>query len=174
MTKQERTKEIILQLKQSREERDLSVSEIYDMLMAANCDISMTTLKRVFAEGSEEKGSFRFKDTIQPIAQVMLAIKEETTPDNQLTDGEIDALKNIALLKDAMIEDLTKQFNQLAGQYSEAVCELEECKANLAAHRKQLELMSEQIVLLSDQIRRKDKYVDALLERWKVDADGKN
>jgi hypothetical protein len=171
VTKQERTKEIILQLKQSREERDLSISEIYDMMMAANCDISMTTLKRVFAEGSEDKG-FRYKDTIQPIAQVMLAIKEETTADNQLTDVEIDALKNIVLLKDTMIDELTKQQRQLAEQYAEAVAELEECKANFATHRKQLEVMADHLQLLADQVRRKDKCIDELLNRLKGQDNG--
>lgn len=165
MTKQERTKEIILQLKQSKEERDLSISEIYDMLMAANCDISLTTLKRVFAEGSEEQGSFRFKDTIQPIAQVMLAIKEETTAANQLTDGEIDALKNIALLKDAMITDLQKENEALAAKAAQLEKDYAEAKEKIELLKKQAEFLTSRLHRLDELIERKDDYIDRLAKK---------
>ncbi len=165
MTKQERTKEIILQLKQSREERDLSISEIYDMMMAANCDISMTTLKRVFAEGSEDKGGFRFKDTIQPIAQVMLAIKEETTADNQLTDVEIDALKNIALLKDAMITDLQKENEALAAKMTRLEKDYAEALEKIELLKNQAEFLTSRLHRLDELIERKDDYIDRLAKK---------
>ena len=165
MTKRERTKEIILQLKQSREERDLSISEIYSMLMAANCDISLTTLKRVFAEGSEDKDGFRFKDTIQPIAQVMLAIKEETTAANQLTDGEIDALKNIALLKDAMITDLQKENEALAAKAAQLEKDYAEAKEKIELLKKQTEFLTSRLHRLDELIERKDDYIDRLAKK---------
>lgn len=164
MTKQERTKEIILQLKQSKNERDLSISEIYDMLMAANCDISLTTLKRVFAEGSEDKG-FRYKDTIQPIAQVMLAIKEETTPDNQLTDVEIDALKNIALLKDTIITDLQKENEILAAKLAQLEKAHAEAMEKIELFKKQAEFLTSRVHRLDELIERKDDYIDRLAKK---------
>jgi predicted RNase H-like nuclease (RuvC/YqgF family) len=165
MTKRERTKEIILQLKQSKEDRDLSISEIYDMLMATNCDISMTTLKRVFAPGSEDKDGFRFKDTIQPIAQVMLAIKEETTPDNQLTDVEIDALKNIALLKDAMITDLQKENEALVAKAAQLEKDYAEAKEKIELLKKQAEFLTSRLHRLDELIERKDDYIDRLAKK---------
>jgi hypothetical protein len=164
MTKQERTKEIILQLKQSKNERDLSISEIYDMLMAANCDISLTTLKRVFAEGSEDKG-FRYKGTIQPIAQVMLAIKEETTPDNQLTDVEIDALKNIALLKDTIITDLQKENEALAAKAAQLMKDYAEAQEKIELLKKQAEFLTSRVHRLDELIERKDDYIDRLAKK---------
>ena len=109
MNNRERQKEIILQLKQIRHDRELSVQDVYFMVKGAGFSTSESSVRRVFAEGSEEQ-NFRYQDTIQPIAQVMIGVKEEGEP---LNVAEADALKNIALLKDAMINDLQKENDEL-------------------------------------------------------------
>lgn len=147
MTKKERMKEIVLQLKQVREERELTCAEIYDMIKAAGEDVSPATIKRVFSPHSEEQG-FRYKDTIQPIARVLIGVNEEAEP---LSAAEADALKNIALLKDAMINDLQKENDEL----KKRVETLEKAKADYIA----------EVSFLKGQIDRKDDYMDRLAKK---------
>ena len=75
---------------------------------------SQSTIRRVFAEGSEDH-DFRYRDTIQPIAQVLIGVNEEAEP---LTAPEADALKNIALLKDNMIKELEAKNAELEINYN--------------------------------------------------------
>ena len=147
MTKKERVREIILQLKQIKEERDLTSSEIYDMVLAGGYDLSHATVKRVFAPGSENQG-FRYKDTIQPIARVLIGVNEEDEP---LSAAEADALKNIALLKDAVINEIQK--------------ENEELKAKVERLSKAQAAYIAEIEFLKEQIDRKDDYIDRLAKK---------
>ena len=147
MTKKERVKEIVLQLKQIKDERDLTVSDIYDMLIAAGEDLSLATTKRVFAPGSEEQG-FRYRDTLQPIVRVLVGVQDEGEP---LGVAEADALKNVALLKDTMIQDLQK--------------ELDTTKDKLAHAERELALLRDRVDFLKEQIDRKDDYIDRLAKK---------
>ena len=67
------TKDIIIQLKRVREERGLSYNDILDLMKANGEFLSKSTLSRVFADGSEEV-SFRYEETIRPIANALLDI----------------------------------------------------------------------------------------------------
>lgn len=105
MTQQERIREIIIQLKQIRTERNLSLQDVHALVVEGGGDLSLSSVKRVFAEGSEKQG-FRYQDTIQPIVRALLSVTEETPENNDVTANEIDALKNVVLLKDSIIRDL--------------------------------------------------------------------
>ena len=61
----------IRRLKEIKAEQQLSYSQIMKMLEDAGQYVSEATLKKVFADGSEEK-SFRYQDTILPLADVLL------------------------------------------------------------------------------------------------------
>lgn len=115
MTQQERISEIILQLKQIRKERDLSLQDVHDLVSAAGGYLSLSSVKRVFAEGSENQ-SFRYQDTIQPIVRALLSVTEETPKNNDVSANEIDALKNVILLKDSIIQDLRKENEALSAR----------------------------------------------------------
>ena len=147
MNNRERQKEIILQLKRIKHERELSVQDIYLMVKGAGFSTSESSVRRVFAPGSEEQ-NFRFQDTIQPISQVMIGVKEEGEP---LNVAEADALKNIALLKDAMINDLQKENDEL----KKRVETLEKAQADYIT----------EISFLKGQIARKDDYIDRLAKK---------
>ena len=147
MNNRERQKEIILQLKRIKHERELSVQDIYLMVKGAGFSTSESSVRRVFAPGSEEQ-NFRFQDTIQPISQVMIGVKEEGEP---LNVAEADALKNIALLKDAMINDLQKENDEL----KKRVETLEKAQADYIT----------EISFLKGQIERKDDYIDRLAKK---------
>lgn len=115
MTQQERISEIILKLKQIREERNLSLHDIYDLVCDAGGYLSLSSVKRVFAEGSE-KQNFRYHDTIRPIVRALLGVNEETPANNDVTANEIDALKNVILLKDSIIGELENENKALSAR----------------------------------------------------------
>lgn len=110
MNNRERLKEIIIQLKQIKNERELSLTDIHKMVEQSGGYTSQSTIRRVFAEGSEDS-NFRYRDTIQPIAQALIGVHEEAEP---LDAAQADALKNIALLKDSMIQELQQENAALA------------------------------------------------------------
>lgn len=66
------TRDIILRLKRVKAARGLSCGRICAMVAEAGSSVSLSTVKRVFADGSED-WSFRVCDTVQPIADVLLA-----------------------------------------------------------------------------------------------------
>lgn len=164
-------KELIQQMKQIKSERELTSTEVHEMLLAAGEAISYTTVKRVFAPDSEDAG-FRYKNTIQPMMRVLFALNEKTTEENLPNAAEIDALKNVVLLKEKMINDLsesnhlleiavqelTEAKNRLEKMLDEEISHHAECKINLVAFR-------EQVNLLTTQIHRKDKVIDSLREQ---------
>ena len=112
MSQQERTREIILQLKAIRKERNLSLQDVHELVLDSGEFTSLSSVKRVFADGSENQ-NFRYQDTIQPIARAMVGVKEETTTDNLPTTSEVDALKSVVLLKDSIIRDLRRENEEL-------------------------------------------------------------
>ena len=64
-------KEIIINLKQVREEKKLSYGDILKLMEQNGDYLAKSTLSRVFAEGSEEC-SFKYEETIRPIASLTL------------------------------------------------------------------------------------------------------
>lgn len=133
MTQKERIAEIILQLKQIREERGLTIQDVHDLVISSGGYVSISSVKRVFSEESET-ASFRYQDTIQPIVRALLGVNEETPENNDITANEIDALKNVILLKDSIIKDLQSQNEAL----SEKVENLERESARHIAEMHQL------------------------------------
>ena len=147
MNNKERMKEIISQLKQIKYERELSVQAIHEMVSSAGFYTSPSTIRRVFADGSEEQ-NFRYQDTIQPIVQVLIGVKEEGEP---LGVAEADALKNVALLKDSFIRELQK--------------ENEAMRLKLEQLEHELAIITDRVEFLKDQIARKDSYIDRLAKK---------
>ena len=163
MNNRERLKEIILQLKQIRYDRELSIQDVHDMVTAAGYGTSFSSVRRVFADGSENQ-NFRYQDTIKPIAQVLIGLHEEAEP---LNAAEADALKNITLLKDAMISDLQKENEHLRVRVDElekviVSMRIEEYEKRLADKDIALQRARERVDKQDEQINRKDAYIDRL------------
>ena len=112
MKKARKMPELILQLKAVKAERGLSNQDIVDLLRAKGYGTSLSSVKRVFSEGSENM-AFSYEDTIMPLVEVLLV---EATPvpvedldslaDAQQYISQIEGLQADALLKDKVIEDL--------------------------------------------------------------------
>lgn len=146
-------KDIIIKLKQVREEKGLSYSDIITMVEENGDYISKTTLSRVFAEGSEES-MFKYDETIRPIAKVLLDI--ETIEDDDNLD--VQAMKSLLKYKIQRIEELEKTVEHL-----EAALNKEKIKYHEKLD-KEREQSRRSIEFLKDQISLKDKRMDQLLE----------
>jgi len=165
LNNRERQKEIILQLKQIRHDRELSVQDVYFMVKDAGFSTSESSVRRVFAEGSEEQ-NFRYQDTIQPIAQVLIGVKEEGEP---LNAAEADALKQIALLKESMITDLQTENAQLLARVQKLEGDFErtvkEYETRIEEYRENLRRARARVDKLDEQINRKDDYIDRVAKK---------
>lgn len=128
------TRDLILRLKAVRAEKGLTLQEIFDMLDAAGTHVGITSIKKVFADGSEDLG-FRYHDTIEPIAKVLLDLYDDQG------DAEAVALKADLAVKDELIARLER--------------ELAECREE---HARRTEFLMRQIDL-------KDERIDKLMDR---------
>ena len=102
------TRDIIMKLKEVREERGLSYGDILDLLEKNGDYLAKSTISRVFAEGSEEQG-FRYEETIRPIANALLDIENIEDTDNM----DVQAMKSLLKYKIQRIEDLERQIEHL-------------------------------------------------------------
>ena len=147
------TKDVILKLKEVKEEKNLSFDAIL-ALMEQNGDfVSKSTLSRVFADKSEEN-SFRYEETIRPIANALLDIETEEETD----DLDTKALKSLLKYKIKRIEELEQQIEQLESALD---------KEKIKHHEKldeERDRFNRSIDFLKEQVSLKDKRMDLLLD----------
>ena len=106
----EKTREVIVQLKKIRAENGYTLQNIQDIVLAKGGDISLSTIRNVFAEGSEDK-SFRYQETIRPIASALLDITTEAVKAEE--NSEIATLKAIIIAKEAALESEQRNVQHL-------------------------------------------------------------
>ena len=147
------TKDIIVKLKEVRKEKDLSFGDILNLMEENGDYLSKSTLSRVFADGSEEN-SFKYEETIRPIANALLDI--ETIEDTD--DMDVQAMKSLLKYKIQVIEDLERKIESLKSEINaEKIKSLEKLEKERGNFQKSLDFCREQIDL-------KDKRIDQLLE----------
>lgn len=147
------TKDIIIQLKKVREERGLSFNDILQIMEDNGDFLSKSTLSRVFADGSEES-SFKYEETIRPIANALLdidAIEDDDTVDTV-------AIKTILKYKIERIEELEEALEKKELELAEEKVKYHE---RLDAEREDYKRRTE---FLINQIDLKDKRMDQLLD----------
>ena len=147
------TKEIILKLKEVRKEKDLSYGDILELLEKNNDYLSKSTISRVFQDGSEDL-SFRYDETIRPIAKALLDI--ETIEDTD--DLDVQAMKSLLQYKIQRIEELEHQIEQLECSFNKERLKFhDKLEQERARSNKSIEFLKNQVSL-------KDKRIDVLLE----------
>ena len=150
------SKDVILKLKQVREEKGLSYNDIL-VLMENNGDfLSKSTLSRVFADGSEEI-KFRYEDTIRPIANALLDIDNIEEEDST----DVKTMKSLLKYKNDRIVELEKQVRDL-----ETALDRQKIKASEKLE-KEREQFNRSIEFLKEQVGLKDKRMDFLLDAVK-------
>lgn len=147
------TRDIILKLKEVRDEKGYSYNDILKLMEKNGEYLSKSTISRIFSDGSEDL-SFRYEETIRPIANALLSIEE--IEDND--DLDTQAMKSLLKYKIQRIEELEKQINQLEGALDREKVKYHE---KLDKERKQFD---NRIDFLKNQIDLKDKRMDQLLE----------
>ena len=155
------SKDIIVKLKEVRDEKGLSYSDIIKIMEEKDIyPVSMATLSRVFSENSEEM-NFNYETTIRPIAIALLDI--ETIEDDDNMDTK--AMKALLKYKIRRIEDLEAENKDLkAALAEEKVKYHEKLDKEREQHQKSVDFLKNQIDL-------KDKRKDQLLEAvFKKDA----
>ena len=110
MVQVEKTREVIKALKKVRAENGYSLQRIQDMVLANGGNVSLPTIQKVFADGSEDK-NFRYQDTIKPIAAAMLDINTDAVVAEE--NSEIATLKAIILAKDEAIASEQRKVQHL-------------------------------------------------------------
>ena len=105
----ERNRLLILKLKQVRIQKGYTYQYIVDECERNGYSVSMSTVKRIFAEGSEEMG-FRYS-TIRPVAVVVLGL-DEVERSEAPTPDEADALRTLISIKDTQIDDLHRALSE--------------------------------------------------------------
>lgn len=140
----------IYRLKQIKSEQGLSISKIMDLMEERGQFVSEATIKRVFADGSEEQ-NFRYQDSIAPIADVLLDIYGDTS---NLDDAE--SLRHIIREKNKLIEFLMIKLDEKEHDFDRQRTLYEERKA---LYEKSIDRFETQIV-------RKDELIERLLNTY--------
>lgn len=155
----------IKRLKQIKDEQGLSISQIADIMEKQGKFVSEATMKKIFADGSEDK-NFRYQDSIAPIAEVLLDIYGDTSG---LDD--IESLRQIIREKNKLIEFLMIKVEELGEEAKSRESLYADRKAVFEKTIASLEL---QVNRLHEQVDRKDvmldKLVNSMLLREKDDV----
>ena len=147
------TKDIIIMLKEVREEKGLSYADIITLVEERGGSISKTTLSKIFSDGSEDM-CFSYENTLRPIANALLDI--ETIEEDDNIDAQ--AMKSLLKYKIQRIEELENQIKELkAALNAEKVKYHEKLEKEREQSRRSIEFLKDQISL-------KDKRMDQLLE----------
>ena len=147
------TRDVILALKQVKEEKQLSLDKIISLMEQNGEFVSKTTLSRVFANGSEEQ-TFRYENTLRPIANALLDIENIETDD----DLDTQAMKSILKLKKDLLQNLESQIVELKQELK---------NAKLKYHEKlsiETDKFQKSLDFAMNQIELKDKRIDQLMD----------
>ena len=148
-------KSTIIKLKKIKQEQNLSIKKIMDLLEDRGQFVSEGTLKKIFAEGSEEK-SFRYQDTLAPLADVLLDIYGD--------QSEIDdaaSLKRIIREKNKQIEFLMVKLEEQKDVYAE----------RKAMYEHRIEDLLTQLNRLDISVSRKDEIIGKLMDKYLFSSD---
>ena len=144
-------KPIILQLKEEKESKNLSINEIAEMLEARGEHMHTSTLYKVFEDGSENK-SFSYERTLRPIARVLLDSNKNAS--DQTVKADMDLYLTICRYKMNQIDSLHLQIDKLK----------EELSAKNEDYNRSVAFLRGRINKLDEKMDRKDETIDKLIE----------
>ena len=151
MTYESLLSNIIVRLKEYRQAHpEYTLQKISD-----HTGISMSTVTRIFAEGSENQ-SFRY-ESIRPIAKLMLNLDD-------LDDGDDDekALKSVIQFKDTMINQLKQEKEEEKAKFERKLeKERSQARTSIEFLKHQIDLKDDRITLLLNALEdRSEQYKD--------------
>ena len=117
---QDKISDIVTRLKRVREENGLSYQRICDLVEQNGDAVSLSTIRRVFEDGSENYG-FQYENTLLPIARAVLDIYPSAESEGAEAGVSADAagaLKAIIEYKTEKIAALEKQVARMESSYA--------------------------------------------------------
>ena len=126
------TQALIKQLKDAKREKEITFPRLMEMLEKNGRSVSLTTLRRVFADGSEWNDSFNYESTLLPLAEVLINSVDIPIPADSPYATEIEGLKSVIHVQ------------------NEEIARLHEIKEHLESR----------ITFLLNQIEKKDRRMD--------------
>lgn len=154
------SKEIIIKLKEVRLEKGLSLNDIVDLVEQNGDFISRSSVQRVFADGSED-ATFKYDETIRPIANALLDIDRIETED----DLDTQALKILLQYKNQTIKELELQLDKEKLKYHEKLDkERDQSRKSIEFLKEQVAYKDKRMDLLLDSVKEKDARFNELLD----------
>lgn len=136
-----KTSEVITALKRVKAEKNLTFQAIYDQIEQAGEHVALSTIKRVFAEGSEDL-AFRYESSVKPIAEVLLKLNDAREHDST-GSATSEAMREIIELKNLMLQQKDEEIAELEA-------EIEKVRAE----------QQKKIDFLKEEMKSKDKLLD--------------
>ena len=112
-----KAEELIIQLKEAKTRNEMTYPRIMERMEKNGHFVSLTTIRRVFAAGSEKNASsFNYEHTLLPIASALLDVEDVPTPENTPYAKEIDGLKAVIHVQNEEIARLHEIKEHLEGR----------------------------------------------------------
>ena len=140
------TKNIVKSLREARDERGLSIS---DLMMQT--PISESTLRRVFLEDIDNISGFSYEGTLAPLIDLLL--KKGDIQDSALSQTRIDGLLALIAVKDETIANIKQQIEEQRNAQ----------QTKCAKCAEEVDFLKKQISLKDARMDKKDEWIDRLL-----------
>lgn len=155
-----RSQELLKEIKRIKKSKKIAYHDIIESIEATGKSVSMTTLRRVFADGSEIKAdSFSYENTLMPIANALLDANEGEVPKD--VEG-LRAVINIQNEEIAMLCDLKEHYEE---RIAFLISQIEKKDARMDRKDKTIEEKEEAIRQKDELIKKLDEDIRSLLSR---------
>lgn len=142
-------KDTVERIRKVKKEKDMTISDILDLLEKKNYFLSEATLKRVFSENNDPS-SFKYRDTIVPLADVLLDFYEDQSGTEELT-----ALKSMIRDKNMTISILIAKNEELRADFEKRIAHLQ----------KQIDRLEKNLDFREKVVERKDEVIEKLINK---------
>ena len=142
-------KDTVERIRKVKKEKDMTISDILDLLEKKNYFLSEATLKRVYSENNDPS-SFKYRDTIVPLADVLLDFYED-----QSGTEELAALKSMIRDKNMTISILIAKNEEIRGDYDKRIAHLQ----------KQIDRLEKNLDFREGVVQQKDKVIEKLINK---------
>ena len=116
----ETTRQAIIDLKRVKEQNELSCQKIYEACEKNGEYVGMTTIRRLFASGSEDKTNDFRTDTLNAVLHAVLG-----TGSDALSKAEDDALKAVIEMNDKLLAEKDETIRRLTRELEDTRLRLE-------------------------------------------------
>ena len=142
-------KDTVERLRKVKKEQEFTIPQILDLLEKKDYYLSETTVKRVFSENADID-SFKYRDTIVPLADVMLDFYED-----QSGTEELAALKSMIRDKNMTISILIAKNEEIRADFEKRIAHLQ----------KQIDRLEKNLDFREKVVEQKDKVIEKLINK---------